>query len=145
MGRAATDAYSTLSPSIGDVWRAVDDVHRPNRNSRQAFPFMLHCIMMRTHRSTSMNTRGKPRAALPPPRVRKEPPTIAEAMLAAEGLSSDPESQVEIAAGLMGVSEDEVRPFLPKPTLRAKVPSASIFAGTRAVVVERRPLRARLA
>lgn len=52
----------------------------------------------------------KSHADLPPIRVRKEPPTIAEAVAAAQDLADDVEQQVEIAAGLMGVPADEVRP-----------------------------------
>ncbi|TDR90403.1 hypothetical protein [Enterovirga rhinocerotis] len=74
---------------------------------------------------------------LPPPRVRKEPPTIEEAISAAQDLSDDREAQIEIAAGFMGVSIDEVRPLMP---LRVK-PATSIIAGNRSVVVERRVAR----
>lgn len=78
---------------------------------------------------------------LPPPRVRKEPPTIEEAIAAAQDLSDDRDQQIEIAAGFMGVTADEVRPLMP---LRLK-PTTSIFAGNRAVVVERRVARPSLA
>ena len=44
-----------------------------------------------------------------PPRVRHEPPTIEEAIAAAQDLAADPEQQVVIAAGLMGMLEDQVR------------------------------------
>lgn len=75
---------------------------------------------------------------LPPPRVRKEPPTLAEAVEAARGLTDDLGAQVEIAAGLMGVSEDEVRPLV------TPMPKA-LHIGNRAVVVERRSLARRRA
>lgn len=56
---------------------------------------------------------------LPPIRVRREPPTIQEAVAAAQDLADDLEQQVEIAAGLIGLSPDEVRPHVlsakPKP------------------------------
>lgn len=78
---------------------------------------------------------------LPPPRVRREPPTIQEAIAAAQDLTEDREQQIEIAAGFMGVSEDEVRPLMP---LRVK-PATSIIAGNRSVVVERRVARPSLA
>lgn len=74
-----------------------------------------------------------PKQLRPPPRVRKEPPTVQEAVAAAEGLSSDPDIQAEIAAGLMGVSEDEVRPHVFRPTAR----SSAIVTGRRMIVVER--------
>lgn len=75
----------------------------------------------------------------PLPRVRREYPTVQEAVAAAEGLTTDPKVQAEIAAGLMGVSEDEVRPHIFRPTSR----STSIIAGRRTVVVERRRVGAR--
>jgi hypothetical protein len=42
-------------------------------------------------------------------RVRHEPPTLEEALYAAEGLSFDPVEQIEIAAELMAVPVEEVR------------------------------------
>ncbi|MDQ0396439.1 hypothetical protein [Labrys monachus] len=42
-------------------------------------------------------------------RVKQAPPTIEEALTAAECMSSDAEQQVEIAASLLGVEADEVR------------------------------------
>jgi hypothetical protein len=85
------------------------------------------------------------RKPLPPPRVRREPPTIEEAILAAQGLTDDKDALVEIAAGLMGVTEDEVRPHLARMNrLRnasPMVPSA-VVTGKRTVVVERKVSRA---
>ena len=81
-----------------------------------------------------------PRKPLPPPRVRREPPTIEEAILAAEGLTDDSQAQLEIAAGLMGVTEDEVRPHLARMArLRNASPIApsTVTTGKRTVVVER--------
>ncbi len=51
-------------------------------------------------------------ADLPPIRVRKEPPTLVEAVAAAQDLADDVEQQVEIAAGLIGLPLDEVRPHV---------------------------------
>ncbi|MFD0934093.1 hypothetical protein ACFQ12_02710, partial [Methylobacterium trifolii] len=51
-------------------------------------------------------------ADLPPIRVRKEPPTIVEAVAAAQDLADDLDQQVEIAAGLIGLPADEVRPHV---------------------------------
>ena len=42
-------------------------------------------------------------------RTKREPPSIEEALFAAEGLADDLESRIEIAAGLMGVPVEEVR------------------------------------
>lgn len=79
-------------------------------------------------------------------RVRNDPPTLEEAIAAAQGLSDDIEAQVEIASSLMGLPHEEVRPALLKAAPLREVPTASIaFAGPedepRAVVVERKPSR----
>ena len=47
-----------------------------------------------------------------PVRVRQESPTLAEAVAAAQALTPDLEQQVDITAGLMGVTPDEARPFV---------------------------------
>ena len=77
-------------------------------------------------------------------RVRKDPPTLAEAVFAAQGITDDLQGQVEIAASLMGMSHDEVR----SQVLKMRQPNAiqprviSTDRGTaRTVVVERRVLR----
>lgn len=43
-------------------------------------------------------------------RTRCDPPALAEAITAARGLTGHIEGQIEIAAQLMGLPEDEVRP-----------------------------------
>ncbi|MFF8800815.1 MULTISPECIES: hypothetical protein [unclassified Methylobacterium] len=88
---------------------------------------------------------------LPPIRVRREPPTITEAVTAAQDLADDVEQQVEIAAGLIGLSPDEVRPHVvaaakaaaARPAHRPQehrilAPSSPNRAPPRTVVVERR-------
>ncbi|CAO4182728.1 DNA-binding protein [Methylorubrum populi] len=88
---------------------------------------------------------------LPPIRVRREPPTVAEAVAAAQDLADDVEQQVEIAAGLIGLSPDEVRPHVvaaakalaARPTFRPQeqrilAPASPNRAPPRAVIVERR-------
>ena len=52
------------------------------------------------------------RLSLSPVRVRHEPPTVAEAVVAAQALTPDLEQQVEITAGLIGLTPGEVRPFV---------------------------------
>ena len=47
-----------------------------------------------------------------PVRVRQEPPTVAEAVAAAQALTPNLEQQVDITAGLMGLTPDEARPFV---------------------------------
>ncbi len=49
-----------------------------------------------------------------PRRVRHDPPVIAEAIAAAQGLSDDPAEQAEIAASLMGVPVEDVQSELKK-------------------------------
>src|SRR5215207_4213839 len=92
----------------------------------------------------------KRRRAVPSPvRVRQEPPTVAEAVAAAQALTTDREQQVEITAGLMGLTPDEARPFvLSAPPLTLQRPAAPQrgYTGTDVsrrsagpvVVVERR-------
>lgn len=45
-------------------------------------------------------------------RVRQEEPTLSEAIAAARDLSDEVDAQVEIAAALMGLPEDQVRAAL---------------------------------
>src|SRR3954465_10897506 len=58
--------------------------------------------------TSRMHSRPKSPKFSGPPRVRYEPPTMEEAVAAAQDLSPDPEQQVAIAAGLMGMPEDQV-------------------------------------
>lgn len=82
---------------------------------------------------------------LPPIRVRREPPTIPEAVAAAQDLADDIEQQVEIAAGLMGLTADELRPHV-LSAVKAKperMPERILSSGSpnrppRTVIVERR-------
>ncbi len=77
-----------------------------------------------------------------PPKVRHEPPTIEEAVFAAQALASEVEQQVAIVAGLMNMPEEQVRPHVlsarPGP---ASAPSARDWvqpARSPPVVVVRR-------
>jgi hypothetical protein len=81
-------------------------------------------------------------------RVRQDPPTLDEAVLAAQGLSDELNAQVEIVASLMDVSTDEARGAVLRMGSRKEINRVTLAgrAGTpRAVVVERvarrRPLR----
>ena len=82
-------------------------------------------------------------------RVRHDPPTIEEALEAAQCFTEDQASQIEVAAQLMGVSEDEVRAVALRAQRRAttiqRVAPASPSASGRAVIVERRTTRRRIA
>jgi hypothetical protein len=79
-------------------------------------------------------------------RVRNEAPTLAEAIIAAQGLSDEPEEQIGIAAALMGLPHDQVRAELLKlvPTRKDALKSV-VFTGPastpRTIVVERKPSR----
>ncbi|ACL56121.1 conserved hypothetical protein [Methylobacterium nodulans ORS 2060] len=82
---------------------------------------------------------------LPPIRVRREPPTVAEAVAAAQDLADDLEQQVEIAAGLIGLPPDEVRPHVlkaakPRPDRAPEriISTGSGMRGPRTVIVERK-------
>jgi len=77
-------------------------------------------------------------------RVRHDPPTLAEAIAAAQGLTDDLPGQIEIAAGLMGVSAAEVKAEMQRlaPDRRAtRLVSAPSREGARTVVVERKASR----
>jgi hypothetical protein len=79
-------------------------------------------------------------------RVRYDPPTIAEALAAAQDLTDEAEQQIEIAAGLMDVSHDEVRAELAKlRPAEAKPSKIAVPAGqqgkVRTVIVERKTRR----
>jgi len=78
-------------------------------------------------------------------RVAYNPPTLLEAIEAAEGLARDPTEQITIAASLLGVSREEIESDAEK-ILKSRVciPNATerIFASSRAPVeVVRKPRR----
>jgi hypothetical protein len=77
-------------------------------------------------------------------RVRRDPPTLEDAVLAAQGLSDDVDAQIEIVMSLMQVSAEAARTAVLKMGQR-KDTSRFTIAGRagapRAVVVERRPSR----
>jgi hypothetical protein len=80
-----------------------------------------------------------------PRRVRRDPPTLEEAIFAAVGITDDPEQQAEIASALMGLPYEDVLVEV-KKTARTMARSVTrVIAGEqgaqRAVVVERRVVR----
>ena len=86
--------------------------------------------------------------AHPPMRPRHLPPTIEEAIFAAQGLTEEVEHQASIAAELMGVSvDDQLLALVRKASAPQRRPSQSnevAFSidrsgAHRAVVVERKP------
>jgi hypothetical protein len=75
-------------------------------------------------------------------RVRRDPPTVDDAVLAAQGLTEDLEGQIEIVVALMSVPPDEARRAVLKmrrPDSRLTIPGRGGLA--RAVVVERKSPR----
>lgn len=80
-----------------------------------------------------------------PRRVRNDPPTLAEAVAAARGLTDDVAQQVEIAAALMDLPHEQVLAEVLKAARPRNEVSTMAFVGRsgapRAVVVERRSSR----
>ena len=89
--------------------------------------------------SEAWNTKYGPR------RVRHDPPTLQEAIFAAKGLTDSLQAQAEIAASLMGLPVETVRPEVLKSAHDRGRPTRTIAPaarGTRrAVVVEHRASR----
>ena len=81
----------------------------------------------------------------PPVRVRKDPPTLEEAVFAAQGFIDDPDQQAEFAATLMDMPIEEARPLVARAIAAARRAQSQEVAfatdrsgGQRAVVVERK-------
>lgn len=77
-------------------------------------------------------------------RVRRDPPTVDDAALAAQGLTDDLEGQVDIVISLMPVSADEARRAILKmrrSTDETRLTIAGRAGASRAVVVERKSPR----
>jgi hypothetical protein len=90
--------------------------------------------------SEDWNTKYGPR------RVRRDPPTLDEAIFAAVGITDDQEQQAEIAASLMGMPYEAVLTEVKKQgRVNARAASTRVIAGEqgaqRSVVVERRVVR----
>ena len=85
-----------------------------------------------------------------PRRVRRDPPTLEEAIFAAAGITEDHEQQAESAAALMGMDYEAVLAEVKKTSrIAARTATTRVIAGEqgaqRAVVVERRVIRKRVA
>jgi hypothetical protein len=85
-----------------------------------------------------------------PRRVRRDPPTLEEAIFAAAGITEDQQAQAEIAAALMGMDFEPVLAEVKKTgRIAARSAITRVIAGEqgaqRAVVVERRVTRRRVA
>lgn len=79
-------------------------------------------------------------------RVRRDPPTLDEAIFAAVGITDDQDAQAEIAASLMGLPLEAVQAEVRKlGRTSARVASTRVIAGEpgaqRSVLVERRVVR----
>jgi hypothetical protein len=77
-------------------------------------------------------------------RVRRDPPTVEEAVLAAQGLTDELAEQIEIVASLMEVSVDEARGAVLRLGQRKEVSRTMItgrVGAPRTVVVEHRTIR----
>lgn len=79
---------------------------------------------------TVWNTKWGPR------RVRREPPTLEEALIAAEAMCDDPAQRIDIAASLMGAPVDEVKALAAKLQASSRGRAKLVTGRTRAVVVE---------
>jgi len=89
--------------------------------------------------SQDWNTKYGPR------RVRRDPPTLEEAIFAAAGITDDQSEQAEIAASLMGMPIEAVTAEVKKAGRLAARSATRVIAGEqgaqRSVVVERRVVR----
>lgn len=77
-------------------------------------------------------------------RVRNDPPTLEEAIIAASGLTDDLEGQIEIASSLMGLPAEKVRTEVMKSRAQRKTIdtlAVSSRGRARTVIVERRAPR----
>ncbi|HEY1735046.1 MAG TPA: hypothetical protein VGG12_00215 [Methylovirgula sp.] len=78
-------------------------------------------------------------------RVRHDPPTLKEAIIAAQGLTDQLNEQVEIAAALMDVPAEtvraEIQKQMPNRVAGRIVTPATREAGARTVIVERKAAR----
>ena len=89
--------------------------------------------------SQDWNTKYGPR------RVRRDPPTLDEAIFAAIGITDDQQAQAEIAASLMGLPVEAVTAEVKKVARTSARSTTRVIAGEqgaqRSVVVERRGVR----
>src|SRR5262249_59120367 len=75
-------------------------------------------------------------------RVRRDPPTIEEAVVAAQGLTDDLKEQMEIVASLMEITPEEARGVVLRMGQRKEVNRVTVagrVGAPRAVVGETRP------
>lgn len=75
--------------------------------------------------------------------VRHEPPTLEEALSAAQDLTSDPDQKLQIAASLLGLPLDQIAGEAERIIARrAKTPEVVVIGdGRKTVIVERKAAR----
>ena len=76
--------------------------------------------------------------------MRRDPPTVEEAVVAAQGLTDNLKEQIEIVASLMEVPHEQARGVVLRMGQRKDVDRVTVtgrIGAPRAVVVERRPSR----
>lgn len=78
-------------------------------------------------------SKPKPR---PPVRVRHDPPTLAEAIFAAQGITNDVAHQIEFVAGLMGLPDAEVKAQVVLASSRHTIATGRVGV-ERSIIVER--------
>jgi|SRR5579872_5124869 hypothetical protein len=77
-------------------------------------------------------------------RVRRDPPTVEEAVVAAQGLTDEIKQQIDIVASLMEITPDEARGAVLRMGQRKEINRVTVagrVGAPRAVVVERRASR----
>jgi hypothetical protein len=93
-----------------------------------------------TANMTARTTAKRTPKMRPPFKVRHEPPTLEEAIYAAQGVTTDIEQQVELAADLMDLPAAEIRPHVlkaaSKPSMSNRVFVPARSGLQRAVVIE---------
>jgi hypothetical protein len=82
----------------------------------------------------------RPKRKLDPAKLRRrrEPPSLEEAIFAAQGLTADRSQQVSLAAQLIGLPEEEVRPAVLKAGAPRNGTAVRIAGARRPVIVGRR-------
>ena len=123
-------------------------VHGLAATNCAAHSFIPSTLALRKVENNSMVERHKQPAEWSRRRTRFDSPDIDEAISAAQGLTTSLDSQIEIAAQLIGLPEDEVRPAVLRSAAEhhsSRAQSAPTSRNPRRVVViKRRSPRVRL-
>ena len=124
---------------IANTTQELNGNEQLNRNGLSARELLLAELPPVPKKRPSKAADAKAKAR-PPLKVRHEPPTLEEAIYAAQGVATEVEQQIELAAELMGLPVDEVRPMVLK-AIAKPVTSNRVFVPARsgmqrAVVIE---------